>query len=89
MSMGTPIPVRFTVLADHRLSAIALRNGVSKAELIRLAVDNFLREIEHSGSMEFIKRIDNPVPMAAEEVPERTIKTTPVQSRSYKNRRRT
>lgn len=88
--MGLPIPVRLSVLADQRLNAIAARNGVSKAELIRLAVDSFLLEIERTGSIEFTKRIENPVsePMVAEDEPGHTIKTIPMPSKSYKDRRK-
>ncbi len=90
MSLGLPIPVRLTVTADQRLTAIAARNGTTKAELIRLAVDNFLREIEHSGSIEFTKRIENPQPepMVAEEGSSHTVRGAPGPSRRYKTRRR-
>lgn len=89
MSFGLPIPVRLTANADQRLNAIAARNGTTKAELIRLAVDNFLREIETSGSIEFTKRIENSAsePMAAEEGPGHTVKIIPGPSRRYKARR--
>jgi predicted DNA-binding protein len=90
MSMGLPTPVRLSVSADQRLSAISARNGVSKAELIRLAVDNFLQEIEHSGSIQFTKRIENPAPepIAAEADPSRTIRTIPRPPITYKKRRK-
>ncbi len=52
MSLGDPIPVRFSEAADQRLSEVARRSGLSKAELIRLATDEFLARVAKSGVIE-------------------------------------
>lgn len=52
MSLGDPIPVRFSVAADQRLADVARRSGLSKAELIRLATDEFLERVVRKGMIE-------------------------------------
>jgi hypothetical protein len=56
VSLGTPIPVRFNGDADQRLNAIAEKSGLSKAELIRIATDEFLHKVEETG--EIVQRIN-------------------------------
>jgi hypothetical protein len=49
MSLGTPIPVRLSASADSALSAVANSSGLKKAELIRIAVDEFLTQTAKTG----------------------------------------
>lgn len=49
--MADPIPVRFRDEADARLSRVALRARMSKAELIRIAVDDFLDKVQATGQI--------------------------------------
>lgn len=49
--MADPIPVRFRDEADVKLSRVSLRSRMSKAELIRIAVDDFLDKVEQTGQI--------------------------------------
>lgn len=51
MSLSDPIPVRFSEETDARLSRMAERSGLSKAELIRLATDDYLEKISSTGQI--------------------------------------
>ena len=46
------MPVRFTESADRGLAEVSRRSGLSKAELIRLATDEFLQRVTRSGVIE-------------------------------------
>ena len=66
MALADPIPVRFRDESDARLSGVSSRSRMSKAELIRIAVDEFLDRVEQSG--EIVQRVmldapsDLPIP---------------------------
>jgi predicted DNA-binding protein len=49
------MPVRLANETDARLASLASRSGLSKAELIRLAVDAYMEQVEETG--EIVQRI--------------------------------
>ena len=51
MALSDPIPVRFSQTADAGLGEIASRTGLSKAELIRIATDEFLEKTNRTGEI--------------------------------------
>ena len=51
MALSDPIPVRFSSTADMELGLFSASSGLSKAELIRIAVDDFLRKTEQTGEI--------------------------------------
>lgn len=69
--MADPIPVRFRDEADSKLSGVALRARMSKAELIRIAVDEFLDKVEASG--EIVQRVILDAPCAEPLPPKRKV----------------
>lgn len=64
--LSKPVPVRFSAEADARLGRLADRNGIKKAELIRICVEKFLDEVERTGKIEVTQTIlsDAPAPKA-------------------------
>jgi predicted DNA-binding protein len=90
MGLRKPIPLRITETADARLSRMSLRSGMTKAELIRLAVDEFLSEVEKTGKIVQTVRL-------AEDVAQYNAKTqnftsapvgAPTEPAHYKRRRK-
>lgn len=71
VAMADPIPVRFRDEADTKLSGVALRARMSKAELIRIAVDEFLDKVEASG--EIVQRVILDAPIAEPLPPKRKV----------------
>jgi len=55
MALSDPIPVRFSEAADSGLAAISASTGISKAELVRIAVSDFLTRVAETG--EIVQRI--------------------------------
>ena len=55
MALSDPIPVRFSETADSGLAAISSSTGISKAELVRIAVTDFLARVAETG--EIVQRI--------------------------------
>jgi len=51
MALSDPIPVRFSIRADNALALISERSSLSKAELIRIAVDEFLHKTNETGEI--------------------------------------
>ena len=51
MALSDPIPVRFSTPADSGLASVSSRTGLSKAELTRIAVDQFLENVELTGEI--------------------------------------
>ena len=51
MALSDPIPVRFSARADTALASISERSSLSKAELIRIAVDEFLHKTNETGEI--------------------------------------
>ena len=66
MAVTKPIPVRFTAHADQRLSSLSSRNGMKKAELIRIAVDKMLCEVEKTGRLDYSMSFAAPAVVAEE-----------------------
>jgi hypothetical protein len=62
MALSDPIPVRFTAKADDGLALISLKTGMSKAELIRIAVDEFIARVEQSREIVFRVYLDGSPP---------------------------
>lgn len=58
--LAKPIPVRFSETVDAKIGRIAEANGMTKAEIIRLAVDRAIAEIEHSGRIEVLQVVNSP-----------------------------
>jgi hypothetical protein len=55
MALSDPIPVRFSAGADQGLADISGKTGMSKAELVRIAVSEFLVRVAETG--EIVQRI--------------------------------
>jgi len=51
MALTTAIPVRFTPETDARLRGVSESTGIPVAQLIRIATDSYLAEIERSGKV--------------------------------------
>jgi hypothetical protein len=51
MALSDPIPVRFSSQADANLGRVSAASGLSKAELIRIAVDSFLIKTQETGEI--------------------------------------
>jgi predicted DNA-binding protein len=49
MALNEAIPVRFSSDITARLKAVSDRSGVAVAHLIRMATEDFLNRVEHSG----------------------------------------
>jgi len=55
--LSKPISIRFSAETDAKLGRLADRNGIKKAELIRLCVEKFLNEIDATGRIEVTQTI--------------------------------
>jgi hypothetical protein len=64
--LSKPISIRFSDETDSKLGRLADRNGIKKAELIRICVEKFLDEVERTGKIEVTQTIlsDAPAPKA-------------------------
>jgi len=51
MSYTSPIPIRFPLRSDSQLAEIARKTGLTKAELIRIAVNEFIVNTEMRGEV--------------------------------------
>lgn len=51
MAFADPIPVRFTEETDRGLAGVSASTGLSKAELIRIATDEFLARTAKEGKI--------------------------------------
>lgn len=58
MALSAAVQVRFPEATETRLDAVARRSGLAKSDLIRRAVDEFLDEVERTGSVSFPVRQD-------------------------------
>lgn len=58
--LSNPMQVRFSAEADRRLGAVAEANGLTKAEVIRICVDNFLADLERSGEIPVTMVVKDP-----------------------------
>lgn len=58
MALADPIPVRFSAPTDDGLEAISEKTGIKKAELVRIAVAQFLDRVAETG--EIVQRIKVP-----------------------------
>jgi len=51
MNLTSPIPVRFGAATAERLKAVSAASGVPVAQLIRLATEHYLRDVEKKQSI--------------------------------------
>jgi predicted DNA-binding protein len=51
MNLTSPIPVRFGAATAERLKAVSAASGVPVAQLIRLATEHYLRDVEKRQSI--------------------------------------
>lgn len=51
MSLTAVVPIRFDVETDARLGRISRNSGLTKADLIRRATEDFLDKIERTGEI--------------------------------------
>ena len=51
MSFTSPIPIRFSEVSDRKMAEIARKTGLTKAELIRIAVNEFIVNTEKRGEV--------------------------------------
>lgn len=59
MALNQPIPVRFEAHSEARLNALAHRFGLKTADLIRLAVSQFIQEADRTGKLILNARIED------------------------------
>ena len=64
MKRKLSLPVRFTPEQESAISQIAEENGLSRAEVVRMAVAQFLSELNAKGEMIVEKVIHAPGPGA-------------------------
>jgi predicted DNA-binding protein len=51
VSLNTAIPVRFNQDTTDRLKSVSVNTGIPVAQLVRIATENYLKEIEASRSV--------------------------------------
>ena len=51
MSLTAVVPIRFDSETDARLGRVSQRSGLTKADLIRRATEDFLNQIERTGEI--------------------------------------
>ena len=51
MNLNAPVSVRFDAETTARLEVISDASGLSKADLVRRAVEEFLAQVERTGEM--------------------------------------
>ena len=56
------LPVRFTLEQENTIARIAETNGISRAEVVRLAVIQFLAQLDESGELTVARVIKAPGP---------------------------